>query len=113
LLGKVRNALSELQGIVDDMDPDFDPTAYYTDPDESRLCVANELLDNAACALEEGDSEEAENWLVGEGPAYGDAYDALLEAFQQILDAGLDFCEDDPPSPPSADAPAAGHPAEG
>jgi hypothetical protein len=92
-LSKVRAALAGLQNVVDDMDPDFDPTAYYTDPEESRLCVADELLDAAGHLLHGGDSEEAEDLLMSE---HG-AHTALLEAFGTILDAGLDCCEADPP----------------
>jgi hypothetical protein len=90
-LNKARDALGDLQDAVDKMDPDFDPTAYFTDPDESRLVVVDELLSNAAALLRGGQSEEAEDLLKGRPGVY----QALHEAFTTILDAGLEFCEDD------------------
>jgi hypothetical protein len=90
-LNKVRRVLGDLQDIVDDMDPGFDPTVYYTDPDESRLCVVDELLRDAGLLLRDGRSEEAEDKLRGE---WG-AYQAVREAFTNVLDAGLAFCDAD------------------
>jgi hypothetical protein len=86
-LNKVRRVLGELQDIVDDMDPNFDPTAYYTDPDESRLCVLGEIMADAAYLLDAGESEEADDRLRSAG-------DAAQEAFAALLDAGLNCCKE-------------------
>jgi hypothetical protein len=85
-LDKVMRVLGELQCIVDDMDPNFDPTTYYTDPDESRLCVLGEIMAEAAHLLDAGESEEADDRLRS-------ADDAAQKAFAALLDAGLNCCK--------------------
>jgi hypothetical protein len=91
-LNKVRGVLEGLQDIVDAMDPDFDPTAYHTDPDESRLCVLGEVMAEAGHLLRDGESEEAEDRLLHGSMG---AYQAALEAFEALVSEGLDFCEAD------------------
>jgi hypothetical protein len=75
------------------MDPGWDPTAFFTDPDESPLIVLdgpNELLANAAWCLgnirhdQDGLAEEAEEML-------NRAEQIATEAFQDLLDRGLEL----------------------
>jgi hypothetical protein len=98
-LRRVTAALSGLQDAVDAMDSEHDATAYHTDPCESRLTVLDELLEQAAFLLHDGDAEQAENFLLGEPGAYR----AAVETFGQILSDGLELCEDEAESEPAPD----------
>jgi hypothetical protein len=95
-LAKVAGYLRRLQDVIDGMDPDFDPTTYYTDPDESRLCVVNEILATIGYLFntgDVGDAEEAGDLLAGKWEGHLSLYRALQEAFSSLLDAGLEHCE--------------------
>jgi hypothetical protein len=87
-LNEVACALHALQDAVDKKDPGFDPTAYFTDREESRLIVVNEILGEAGLLLRDGFAEDAGDRLKFKGGAA----EAMQEAFAAILDDGLDFC---------------------
>ncbi len=85
-LRRVADVLHGLQNHVDRLDADFDPTAYFTDPDESRLIVLDEILAEAGFLLHDGEPEEADDTLRR-------AEQAAEEAFAVIVDDGIALCE--------------------
>jgi hypothetical protein len=89
----VRDVLGQLQDAVSSLGPDFDHTLYHTDPDSSRLHALDELLADVGALLSDGEAEEAEALLCS-GVCPG-AYWAALEAFQGLLQDGLELCDED------------------